>query len=282
MTTTRARVVALHGFLGRPSDWDELRPLIPWAQVEAVDLWRWCETGGARDWEAAGRQVDRLLNRLAAGEPTLPTVLVAYSFGARLALAAPGLAGGRTRIAGACIVSCNPGMPDGDVHGRAARRQTDEAWARLLLDAPEDRIWRAWDAQPVLAGPRGESLRESRGPDSLPAERATLAGAMRTFSLAGQPDFRPRLRRWQTPLLWVTGEADVKFSAFARDLARQGVAASFVSCPRAGHRVPWDNPDHFAAALAAWVEQLAINQSDRPTTQSTNLLNPATNQGTDK
>ncbi len=186
-------------------------------------------------------------------------MLVAYSFGARLALASGLLASGDAACGGVCLVSCNPGLPEGDTAARAARREADEQWARLLRDAPDDDIWRAWDAQPVLAAGRSaRPLGAPSRPPGLPAARDTLARAMRAFSLAGQPDFRPRLLRWATPLLWVTGEADPKFGALADGLARDGVPATFVRCPGAGHRVPWDNPEGFASILASWLTGLGL------------------------
>jgi len=264
-------VLALHGFLGHPSAWDVLTPLLPGTQVDAVNLWGLLEASGAGDWVAAGEALDaHLRETINAGGPSTRrepraslraggggAVLLAYSFGARLALASDLLAGGDAAIAGVCLVSCNPGLPEGDTARRAARREADEQWARLLRDAPEDDIWRAWDAQPVLAAgsparPVGVALR----PPGLPAARDTLARAMRAFSLAGQPDFRPRLSRWATPLLWVTGETDAKFGALADGLARDGVPATFVRCPGAGHRVPWDNPEGFAALFTSWLKQL--------------------------
>jgi len=266
------RVIALHGFLGHPASWDVLMPLLPGTQVDAVNLWTLLEESGARDWDAVGRALDAHLRETinAGGRPGAeggsedagagrPTVLVAYSFGARLALASDLLAKGDAALTGVCLVSCNPGLPEGDTAARAARREADERWSRLLRDAPEDDIWRAWDAQPVLAA--GQSARPvgavSR-PAGLPAARDTLGRAMRAFSLAGQPDFRPRLSRWATPLLWVTGEADTKFGALADELARAGIPATFVRCPGAGHRVPWDNCEGFASILTSWLTGLGL------------------------
>ncbi len=150
-----------------------------------------------------------------------------------------------------CLVSCHPGLADDDATARDERRATDEAWAARILTWPALEIWRAWDAQPVLSGPGQPPPREG-----LPASRETLARALTRFSLAGQPDFRPRLRAWIGPLLWVTGARDAKFEAIARGLSESGVPAAFVTCADAGHRVPWDNPSAFAGALRVWMTQL--------------------------
>jgi 2-succinyl-6-hydroxy-2,4-cyclohexadiene-1-carboxylate synthase len=80
-----------------------------------------------------------------------------------------------------------------------------------------------------------------------------LARALTACSLAGQPDLRERLREWPASALWMTGARDAKFVAIARELERAGTPATFVTCAEAGHRVPWDNPPAFAAALQEWI-----------------------------
>ena len=250
------QVLALHGFLGHPADWDVLRPVLPGMQVEALNLWTWLEESGADSWQAAGEALDALLIRVTGEGGGRKAFVLAYSFGGRLALASRALAEGRAGIGGACLVSCNPGLAEADAAGRTARRDADEKWARLLLDAQEDDILRAWEAQPVLAS---RSSVRAGGPASLrrilPAARGTLARAMRDFSLAGQPDFRQRLHGWATPLLWVTGENDAKFAGLADGLQRDGVPATFIRCPGAGHRVPWDNPEGFARIFNSWINK---------------------------
>jgi 2-succinyl-6-hydroxy-2,4-cyclohexadiene-1-carboxylate synthase len=219
--------------------------------VAAIDLWEMLDRPEVTDWRSMSLALDAALVGALGADDARPAFLVAYSFGARLALSsALPSAGGRV-LRGVCLVSCNPGLADDDVAARDERRVTDEAWARRILTCPESEIWREWDAQPVLAGPGQAPPREG-----LPASRETLATALTRFSLAGQPDFRQRLRAWGVPLLWVTGARDPKFAAIARDLAADRVLATFATCEDAGHRVPWDSPSAFAGALRAWMTQV--------------------------
>ena len=243
----RCRLVALHGFLGRPSDWDGLAEYFPTSSVTALDLWALLEEEGVADWASMSRALDRALAVALPADDPRPAFLVAYSFGARLALASAWAASSATLLRGTCLVSCNPGLSEANRAAREARRESDDAWAQRILTWPEADIWRAWDAQPVFAG--GPAA-PSRG--RLPASRETLARALTRFSLAGQPDFRSRLRAWGGPMLWVTGARDAKFSAIAADLSAGGVPAMFVTCDGAGHRVPWDDPPAFARAVRAW------------------------------
>jgi len=246
----RYRLIALHGFLGQASDWDGLAPRFPDAVLSALDLWPIVGDPGVSDWPSLARDLDRAIRDARGGLDGVPAFLVAYSFGARLALAIDDLGSADGAVCGCCLVSCSPGLPWDDRDLRARRRASDEAWAERIVRAPEDEIWRAWDAQPVLAGSARPQRREG-----LPAPRATLARTLRLFSLADQPDHRARLLTWRAPLLWVTGSADTTFTAIAGELSDAGVAAEFVTCAQAGHRVPWDNPSGFASIVRDWVDR---------------------------
>ncbi len=245
--TGRCRLVALHGFLGRPSDWDQLVQWFPDSSLVALDLWSVLSEPGVDDWPSMSHGLDLALADAIGRGGAGPAFVIAYSFGARLALSSAMLALPGSPARGCCFVSCNPGLGQGDAAARAARRASDEAWARRILDWPEDDVWRAWDKQPVFDGSRRPAPRHD-----LPAPRVVLAGALRRFSLAEQPDARPRLRAWPSPVLWITGALDARFSALARDLSPDVASATFVTCEAAGHRVPWDNPAAFARAVRAW------------------------------
>jgi 2-succinyl-6-hydroxy-2,4-cyclohexadiene-1-carboxylate synthase len=245
------RLIALHGFLGRASDWDALAGWFPDALVTPVDIWSIVATAASGDREAIASALDRELAdvlRQAAGEPSF---LLAYSFGARLALSSGWLSGADSPVRGCCLVSCHPGLPDDDLAAREARRRADETWARRIEHEPESALWHAWDAQPAFAGSAIPTHRSG-----LPASRETLARALRACSLASQPDFRSRLCGWPVPLLWVTGARDRRFTALARDLRTFVGRGEFVECEEAGHRVPWDNPSAFARAVRGWTTRV--------------------------
>jgi 2-succinyl-6-hydroxy-2,4-cyclohexadiene-1-carboxylate synthase len=248
MSRPRYRIVALHGFLGSAADWDPLREALPDAAWDAVDVWELFSSPRVADWPAVGAALESRLRAPVTGQ-ALPSFIVGYSLGARLVLSLPGIARAASGVAGTCLVSCHPGLPDEDDGARAERRESDERWAQRFIDAPVGQVWKAWDAQPVFAG-TAVPPREDR----LPAPRVTLARAMRVASLASQPDRRPLLRQWERPLLWVCGERDAKFRAIARSLEQEGVRARFFTCERAGHRVPWDNPGLFTRTLGQWIE----------------------------
>ena len=134
------RITALHGFLGKPADWDFLRE--------------------------AGFDIETPATVPSSGE-----VLLGYSLGGRMAL--HGLLAG-ARFARAVIVSArvSAAVPD-----RAAR---DEAWAQRFERDEWETLMRHWNAQGIFGGhamPREErdfdraqlarTLRES-SPAALP------------------------------------------------------------------------------------------------------------------
>lgn len=151
MSDARYRVIAIHGFLGSPSDWLPLQAELPDAEWDCVDAWELFGSPRVGDWPSVGAALDARLRASLTGH-TLPSFLVGYSFGARLALSVPGLGHAGLPIAGTCLVSCHPGLPDADDGARAARRESDGQWAARFVDAPVGRIWKEWDAQPVFAG----------------------------------------------------------------------------------------------------------------------------------
>ena len=113
-------IVAVHGFLGRPADWDFLRDA--GLEVEAV-------------------RPDRI--------PRTGDVLLGYSMGGRLALHAL-LEGAQYRRA--VIVSAGLGITGGNE--RTARRAQDERWAQRFESDDWDAVIADWDAQPLFGGHR--------------------------------------------------------------------------------------------------------------------------------
>ncbi|HVS31059.1 MAG TPA: alpha/beta fold hydrolase [Thermoanaerobaculia bacterium] len=107
-------IVAIHGFFGRPEDWDFLRHA--GLDVQAFPL-------------------DEI--------PPSGDVLLGYSMGGRLALQA--LLDG-ARYNRAVIVSAGLGGAD------AGRRAADEAWARRFESDRWETLVADWEAQPLFGG----------------------------------------------------------------------------------------------------------------------------------
>lgn len=111
-------ITALHGFLGRPSDWDFLK-----------------DAG----FDVDARELDDV--------PPAGDTLLGYSMGGRIALHA--LLDG-AKYARAVIVSAGLGIEGDDA--RAARRAADEKWATRFEHDDWEIVLRDWNAQPLFGG----------------------------------------------------------------------------------------------------------------------------------
>lgn len=253
-------IVALHGFLGLPSDWQSIASRRP---------------EGTRHWEAPNLWLE--LSRLPKGEVSFASWassfvsrfsergeekpwLLGYSMGGRLAshaaLEAPEL------FAGLVLVSSHPGLTNESE--RKTRIENDEKWARRF-EGESGESWsevlEAWNAQGVLSPPirlPPSFVRLERRESDF--DRALLGRAMREWSLGRQDDLSARLHALGMPVLLVTGEQDAKFTALSRNLT-DGSSIEIETIQGVGHRVPWDDPDRFVSALANRMVQFAKGTS---------------------
>ena len=197
-------ITALHGFLGAPSDWDFLRD--------------------------AGFNVDTPpLDAI----PQRGHTLLGYSLGGRLALHAL-LAGAHYERA----IFISTGLGIEDEASRAARRESDEAWAQRFENDDWDTVIRDWNAQPVLAGPALPRTREHYDPRAL-----------REWSSGALPSVASRLHELTIPTLWIAGARDTKYVGEAQRAASLAHNARVAVVADAGHRVPWERPEDFVALL---------------------------------
>lgn len=171
--------------------------------------------------------------------PPRGDILLGYSMGGRLALHA--LLNGAT-YRQAVIVSSGLGV---EGEARPARLASDEQWARVFESAPWDEAILGWNAQPVLRGSAALPRREHD------FDRRELARQLREWSPAVLPPIASRLSEIRIPVLWVAGERDQKYVDEGRRAVSLLPKAELWICPGAGHRVPWDQPELFAARLQA-------------------------------
>jgi len=199
------RTIALHGFLGLPSDWS-----LTGLDVEAYDLWKGViRLGGvAKDqaYAAWAQQFAKEIRASGAGQ----VQLIGYSLGGRLAmhavLEAPELF---DRVV---IVSAHPGLTH--EFEKRDRVASDRVWAERFLREPWSMLIKAWNVQPVLAPPSqpaADFVNLERRESAF--TRETLAFALDAWSLGRQKDLRARLRGCEVPMRFVTGAVDTKFTS---------------------------------------------------------------------
>lgn len=216
----KATIIALHGFLGRGSDWEEVR-----AATRSDAEWICPDLFPAGPASFAPPDIEG------------PCWLAGYSFGARLALRwmqdQPG------KWLGALLVSANPGNFQTDEQ-RIMRRAADEAWAvRFREDAWND-LLREWNSQEIFGGQSAPERAESD------FDRAKLATALTKSSVADQ--FTDPLRL-PPRITWLAGSRDAKFCALLDDMRHAGFPGTFLRVDNAGHRLLSEAPGAVAAAL---------------------------------
>ncbi|MHB8835659.1 MAG: 2-succinyl-6-hydroxy-2,4-cyclohexadiene-1-carboxylate synthase [Candidatus Methylomirabilia bacterium] len=235
---TAPTVLFLHGFMGSLQDWASVTDLLAQAhRCLAVDLPGHGATAAPENealWTPEGC-VAALAGLLAAAGGGS---VVGYSLGGRLALELavehPGL------VSRAVLVSASPGIADEAARG--ARRSEDEQRARRLETRGLGPFLDDWYRQPLFA-----PLREHPGyPAVLERRRRNdprlLARSLRTMGTGSQRSLWGGLAGLRTPLLFLAGERDAKFTALALDAVALCRQAEAVVLRGRGHALVEEDP----------------------------------------
>jgi 2-succinyl-6-hydroxy-2,4-cyclohexadiene-1-carboxylate synthase len=237
-------LVTLHGFTGRPANWDKATCSLG---VAALHLSPLGHAPSATAAEASIHTWDDELTRLGALLPAEPVHLAGYSLGARLAL---GLAlAFPARIARLTLVSGHTGLTT--ERERIERRAADARWCELLEGQGIEAFVNAWEGQPLFAtqAALAEVERQEHRARRLAHDPRALARSLRATGLAEMPDYAPRLAALAVPVTLVAGELDAKFLGLGRVAAARLQAGRLVVAPNAGHDLLLERPDLVALVL---------------------------------
>ena len=227
-------MIALHGFLGKPTDWSAIVPpdcICP----------NWLSLTQNRP-DLLEQLAHQLIEECIEGE-----TIIGYSMGGRLALLM--LTAYPQHFRQAVIISASPGLSAQE--DPEARRNSDRQWAKRFLSEDWDTVVADWNRQAVFATdppttrPRIES----------DFNRNQLAWALEFGSVANQPDLRPALSQLAIPILWIAGERDVKYSKLAHECAALSPQFEVSILPDCGHRAPWTNSTAFQNALKSFIHR---------------------------
>lgn len=228
----------LHGAVGSHRDWHPLEETLP-LPVRAHDLWRLFDVDSP-DLAQAGRVIAR--------EAKQGDLLLGYSLGGRLALHA--LLADPEKWRAAVIVSVHPGLTE----GHEERLTADRQWGDLARqDWPG--FLEKWNAQAILAGSLTGMTQASRD------DQEQVARSFACWSLGLQQDLRPQLPSLTCPVLWLTGEKDQKFTNLAAEAVDLLPSARHQVLPGCGHRLPWESPAPFHAAVETFLTSSRIPSS---------------------
>lgn len=251
------RVVFLHGFLGAP---DQLAAIAPAAVGIALP------GHGRAPWFPRVDTFDAAVDELAARVSAVGEVdvLVGYSMGARLALAAllrrPGIA------RSALLIGVDAGLEDDEA--RAARDAVRARRAAILREGGLASFVEAWEREPVFAS----QVRLS--PEILAAQRASraahtergIAWVLDRLDVASQPLLD--VRGLTVPVAFLAGARDARFAAIAERLAHRAPGARAVIAPGSGHNLLLEAPDlverEISRLLTSPGHEPVINQGSPP------------------
>lgn len=221
---------ALHGFLGKPTDWNFLGNNTVAHDILKVSI------PHKSMWEWANR-----FNQESKG------VLLGYSLGGRLAMHA--LLQRPDLWWAAIIVSAHPKL----LSNREERLKSDEEWAMRFESEPWDSLIEAWNGNDVFCNAESPFERKERD-----YSRSELADILRYWSLAHQEDLSDQISQLNIPILWVAGENDSRYAAQAKEMKLRHPNSKIWISPQTGHRVPWESQKLFCEQLNFFLEKLIV------------------------
>lgn len=225
------KIVALHGFLGQPKDWDFLN----FQNLKALDLFK-------MNWESLDHLAKQIIE---TSEPD--SILMGYSMGGRAALHA--LSRNSSHWKAAIIISAHPGLMN--AQEKAERQIDDDLWATRFLSEDWTSLMNDWNGRSSFgASPFVFQRKESD------FDRERLAGALRKGSLGLQQDLRPMIQALPLPILWITGKQDLSYSKLADSVNLTDVNSKKMQLERAAHRTPWEQPEAFQTLILEWIKRL--------------------------
>lgn len=218
----KGSIVALPGFLGLPSDWQNIFPDAIVPDMPVLPFWEWADR--FNDW---------------AKSLPVPRLLAGYSMGGRLAMHA--LIRAPEIWSQVFIASAHTGL-ELQIQ-KEIRLANDLRWSARFLNDSWDKLMSDWN--------QNEALKSSPFIDRLEQDysREYLANALNIWSLGRQKNLKPILEFINTPIVWLAGEKDLSFSQIAKSIHFKNSNSFAVVVPETGHRLLHDNPQ---AIRNAW------------------------------
>lgn len=241
-------LVAIHGFLGRPADFDdfaenfkeECENQINFLAIDYMNIRGLTPDVPLNSW---GENFNIWLNK---NLPQVPKFALGYSMGGRLLLHA--LKNSKSAISKAIFVSTNTGLKTASE--KAKRLQNDQKWAQRFKTAEFARVVADWNKQEVFEGSAEEPNRFEQDYD-----RELLAMALTKWSLSQQDDFSAEISKFKIPQKWIAGEEDSKYVKLLAGLEDMNPELQFSVVPGASHRVHFDQPKKLADRICKFINQ---------------------------
>lgn len=224
--------IGLHGFWGKPEDWNSVQDFFPHLFV-ARDLYEnldWLQLPigeAARQWGLAWQK------KYPDG-----VILAGYSMGGRFALHVARLF--PLWVRGVCLLSTHPG---GLTAEEVKMRTTWIAdWQKNFLNRPLQDCEGLWQTQEAFLQTKTVSFRRD-------LSGAILALNLEKWSLMHHEVNLENLNQITAPQIWLFGEEDVKFQKVSKRLQLKWPDKKVINLKGAGHRLLFDASEEVATAL---------------------------------
>jgi 2-succinyl-6-hydroxy-2,4-cyclohexadiene-1-carboxylate synthase len=237
------KLVALHGFLGKPTDFASLS--IP--GLLAFPIFR-----------MPPAPLDEYAKRL---NPMLRdnSVLLGYSMGGRLALHC--LLDQPKKYRAAILLATHPGLKTSKE--KFLRLVDDLRWARKFITQPWASLMKEWNERPtLLTSPPLARLEED-------FSRLTLSSYLRYFSLGHQQDLIKKIEQLHIPILWLQPSAEAQH---LRDMKLCHPCSRIEYIFPASHRFLWESPHRVRAAIGDFLNRLDKNHLATKTTNQRGIF----------
>ena len=212
--------------MGHPSDWDPIAAALAEFATHSLEI------RAAADWQTGIQQLTEAM-------PTR-SIVVGYSMGARIALGVAMEAA--QRCDALVLVSGNPGLES--EQAREQRRQSDQRLCQQIESEPRESFLNQWYQQDVFAS-TPETIRRQQVEQKLNRTSSDWPAILRSWSVSQQPNYWPRLRELQMPVLIVAGEDDEKYRKIAIRFQKEGPSENVTIkiVPDCGHIVHRERPE---------------------------------------
>ncbi len=235
-------IFLLHGFLGRPSDWNFIENEISKNQsvrIHAVDYLNHPQLGPHFKFIEWAENFNKYVQSFGYSKK----ILIGYSLGGRLALHA--LQQSPDLWNQLVILSANPGL--NSMQEKQARLANDETWAHKFSQMHWQDVMRDWNLQPVFAGNSNEPLRVEHDYD-----REKVAKCLVQWSLGKQENLENLIRKHRDKISWAVGALDKKFLHMSAAMYDENILKDLKIFDEVSHRIIFDQPE----ALSLWIKQI--------------------------
>ena len=248
-------IVCLHGFMGCAEDWEPFANALlkahPGFHVIAPDL-------------PPEKDISTSLVSLLDSEGLSSVVLVGYSLGGRLGLHAAIQNGPRFPVF--VGISTTAGIEDSTE--RARRVDRDHALAARLAafkTPSEFRLFlEEWWELPVFSSPNRSSESKSAFIHSrLKCDPHRLAQDLQRWSSGSLASLWSKLPSCNNPALYISGDADLAYTAIAKKMAASSPNAEVEIINGAGHQLLIEKPQETALTVAGFLSRKIHGLSSR-------------------